>query len=87
MIPVDESVINKVDLTIYKTDINKDKRYKELMQTQLKWCRQNSDVIINRANKVYKLVTETPEKNKNLTRRCCDLKKLEQVLEKYLNKQ
>ena len=44
------------------------------------------DVIINRANKVYSMVTETPGKSRNLTRRCCDFKKLEEVSERYLHK-
>lgn len=29
------------------------------------------------------MITETPEKSRNLTRRCCNFKKLEEVLQKY----
>lgn len=32
-------------------------------------------------------MTLTPEKDRNLTRRCCDFKKLEQVLEKWISKE
>jgi hypothetical protein len=39
----------------------------------------------NKANKLYSIVTETPEKHKNLVHRCCDFKKLEAILEKRTN--
>lgn len=42
--------------------------------------------IENRANKVYRIVTETPDKNRNLVRRCCDFKRLEKVLDLHLSK-
>lgn len=84
MIPIDESLVIKMNLTISKNDCHSDKAYKELLHDQLRWCRDNSDTIINRANKVYNLVTEQPKKNINLTRRCCNFKKLETVLDKYL---
>ncbi len=86
MIPIDVSVINKVDLSIYENDVASVKKHKALMQKQIKWCRQNYDVIQNRANKVYSIVTETPEKNRDLVSRCCDFVKLEKVLDKYMAK-
>lgn len=84
MIPVESSVITKIDLTIHKQENPSSKVYKELMQNQLRWCRTHYDIIQNRANKVYNIVTQTPEKSRNLVRRCCDFLKLETVLEKYL---
>lgn len=86
MIPVDNSVIFKMNLSVYNTDNAQTRHYKELMQNQLKWCRKNYDVILNRANKVYRLVTETPDKNKNPVRRSCNFKKLEKVLKKFTAK-
>ncbi len=80
MIPVSEFVIQKVDLSKKTPDQN-------LLINELKWCRENSAVIINRANRLYNKVTLTPEKDRNLTRRCCDFKKLEQVLEKWISKE
>lgn len=53
------------------------------MQKQLSWCRDHSDTIINRANKVYSLITDFPDKNRNLTKRYVDFNKLEQILSKY----
>ena len=54
------------------------------MQNQLKWCRENSEIIINKANKVYNLVVNNPEKNKRLVARSVDFLKLEKVLERKL---
>ncbi|SDB68492.1 type III toxin-antitoxin system ToxN/AbiQ family toxin, partial [Butyrivibrio sp. INlla16] len=70
MIPVIDSVIQKVDLTIHKNDAVEIKNHKELMQKQLKWCRDHADTIENRANKVYDLVTNKPDKNRNLVNLC-----------------
>lgn len=86
MIPVDKIVITKFDLSIHKNDDSSVKRRKELMQNQLRWCRDNFDTIQNRANKVYNIVTQCHEKNRNLIRRCCNFKKLEKVLDSYLEK-
>lgn len=43
-------------------------------------------MILSHARKVYDLVMLTPEKNRNLTRRCLNFAALESVLEKYLAK-
>lgn len=82
MIPVSDEFIQKVDLSSSgKTEFNKN-----LLINDLRWCRENSSVIINRANRLYNKVTLTPDKDRNLTRRCCDFKKLEEVLDKRLAK-
>ncbi len=86
MIPVDKAVIKEVDLRVSPKDDRETQRYKELMQMQIKFCRQNADVILSHARKVYDLVMLTPEKNRNLTRRCLNFAALESVLEKYLAK-
>lgn len=86
MIPVDKAVIKEVDLRVPPKDDRETQRYKELMQMQIKFCRQNADVILSHARKVYDLVMLTPEKNRNLTRRCLNFAVLESVLEKYLAK-
>lgn len=86
MIPVDDDVIMSLDLTIHSNDTPQNKYYKILTKKQLNWCQQNQDDIVNKANKLYLIVTETPDIIINLTRRCCDFKKLEAVLEKYISK-
>lgn len=85
MIPVKRNVIVPININPCKNDSQKDKIYKELMNNQLDWCNDNIDNIVTKANRLYILITEHPEKNRNLTRRCCDFKKLEAVLEKYIS--
>jgi protein AbiQ len=82
MIPVDDSVLLPIDMEVHKSDSPGEQAYKALLNDQLDWCNDNLEAITSKAGKLYKIVTETPDKMKNLTRRCCDFKKLEQVLEK-----
>lgn len=84
MIPVEKSLIKEIDLNITKSDSSQLSNYKHLMKDQLKWCNENIDKIIKKANKLYQIVTANPEKSYNLIRRCCDFKKLEYILEKWL---
>lgn len=86
MIPVSEEFITQININPSKNDSPKNKIYKELLNNQLDWCNDNFENITKKANKLYKFVTQTPEKSRNLTRRCCDFKKLESVLEKRLSK-
>lgn len=83
MIPVTNDVLKKIDLS---STSKIDKTRKELLKKEIKWCRDNLNVINNRANKIYRKVTETPEKSYALVRRCCNFKKLEEVLAKYTMK-
>jgi protein AbiQ len=85
MIPVDDSVLLPIDMRVHKSDSIGEQAYKALLNDQLDWCNDNLEAITSKACKLYKIVTETPDKMKNLTRRCCDFKKLEQVLEKRKN--
>lgn len=82
MIPISKAYAEKIDL--YKS-AEMDKHRRTLLIKQLEWCRDNRLTIQNKANKVYKLVTQTPEKNRRLTARCLDFLKLEKVLEKRLD--
>ncbi len=84
MIPVDETVISKADLKIHPNDSVKIKQHKTLMQKQLAWCRDHADTVINRAGKVYRLVVNEPDKNRNLTKRCSKFKELERILAKQI---
>ena len=86
MIPVDDLVVSKVNLKLLPSDNVLTRQRKTLLQKELKWCRENSEFIVHRVKKVYSLVVDTPEKSRNLTRRCCDFKKLETVLEKWLRR-
>lgn len=83
MIPVTKDVIIPLDIQIHKNDDYSEQGRKKILNVQLDWCNNNKDIIIRKANKLYHLVINTPDKMKNLTRRCCNFKKLEEVLAKY----
>ena len=86
MIPVTKDVITLLDIRESPSDSYTECGRKKIMNVQLDWCNDNRDIIIRKANKLYHLVTDTPDKMINLTRRCCNFKKLETVLEKYIAK-
>ncbi len=85
MIPVHPSLISPINLKLSPKDTREERKRKILLGNQLKWCRTHSDLIIKNSQKTYNMVT-SGKASRKLTRRCCDFKKLEQVLEKYLEK-
>ena len=87
MLPVDMSLIHKIDIAVKPTDNHETIAYKQLMANQLTWCQANQDIIIKRANSLYNIITEKSEDNKYLAKRCCNFKKLEEVLDRYVEKQ
>lgn len=58
MIPVDDTVIRRIDLVPHEGDNAETRHYKALMNDQLDWCNENRDVITRKANKLYLLVTQ-----------------------------
>jgi len=84
MLPVDESLLKPVDMQIHSGDSPQIAAYKELLKDQLSFCRSNQDLIARKANKLYDLVVNHPDKNFSLVKRCCKFAKLEQVLVDYL---
>lgn len=86
MIPVSREVITPLNIVINENDSYAEQGRKKILNVQLDWCNTNKEIIFRKANKLYHLVVDTPNKMRNLTRRCCDFKKLETVLEKYLEK-
>ena len=81
MIPVQKQQLIKVNLKISPKDSASEKYYKQLCIDELTWCRKHSDIIINKANCLYKLCTQnTNYKGKN---RCLDFLKLESACKKY----
>lgn len=84
MIPVEEGQLIKITLKSNNMDSPKDKFYKQLCIDELNWCRKNSDIIINKANCLYKLCTE--ESNYKGKIRCLDFKRLECECDKYNRK-
>ena len=62
MLPIDDALITPIDLKIHNNDSPKSVAYKELMKDQLDFCRHNQDIILKRANKLYDIVVNHPEK-------------------------
>ena len=84
MIPVQDLQIIKVDLKPDKADSVSDRYYKQLCIDEINWCRKNAEIIINKANHLYRMCTgESNYKGKS---RCLDFKRLEQECEKYNSK-
>ena len=85
MIPVDETVVKKLDVKVSNKDNDSEKAYKKLCAKELDWIQKNQEAIVKKANKLYRMIT-TDEANDLLRRRCVDFKKLESVLKKWKRK-
>lgn len=85
MLPVDMSLITKIDIAIKPSDSHETTAYKQLMANQLTWCQSNQETIIKKAKTLYRIITENADDNRNLAKRCCNFKRLEQVLDNYLD--
>ena len=82
MIPVLDSALEPVDLKVYQTDTDEDKRYKFLLRDQKDWCTLNNSKIIKRAERLYQVIT-SHKANKELSKRCCDFAVLENNIAMY----
>ncbi len=82
MIPVRDDLLKEVDLKCHHNDCKRVRNYKNLMIDQLVFCRQNQDIIVAKANKLYRIIN-----NKNtsgqLKRRCLNWVKLEEILDRF----
>lgn len=83
MIPVNNSVITKVNIKISKNDTDQVKKYKNLVIDQITFCRKNQEVIVAKANRLYRLVNKG-KGSFDLKKRCLRWDRLEKVLERYL---
>ena len=86
MLPIEDPLLLPIDLKASTHDSHKETAYKDLMKAQLSFCQQNQDIIIKRANKLYDIVVNHPDANRLLVKRCCNFKKLESILERYIIK-
>lgn len=83
MIPVHKSVIYPIELKVFPGDDHQTQKYKILVGNQLKWCRSHSEAILKNAQKTYEIIVSGTG-SQSLKKRCCNFKKLEEVLEKRL---
>ena len=81
MIPINEELIQKLNVKVSKKDSSAERAYKILCAKELNWIQKNQDAIIKKANKLYKMIC-SDNANHNLRKRCLDFKKLENVLQK-----
>ena len=82
MIPVRDDVVQKIQIRISKSDSPATKHYKDMMSDQLTFCRQNHEVIINKANKLYRMVQQK-KAGAIVKRRCLNWTKLEEILDRF----
>lgn len=84
MIPIEEEQLQLVDTTIFKRDRENIKYYKRLCVQELEWCRNNSEIICNKANVLYKkYISNESFIGRN---RCLNFPKLESECKKYNSK-
>ena len=82
MIPVRKDVLKKVDVRIDIYDSAAVQHYKNLVIDQINFCQQNQDIIVAKANKLYRMVRKRNVSGP-LKRRCLNWEKLEKVLARY----
>jgi len=82
MIPVRTDTVQKIQLQANKNDTIATLHYKELLKDQLTFCRQNHDIIVKKANKLYRLVHQKNTSGQ-LKRRCLNWSILENILDHY----
>ena len=79
MVPVPEQCIKRLVIK----DIE-DKKYRELLNKEYRFCIDNAERIQKKADKVYKMVTEN--RKQILTDNSCAFKILEDAYQKYIKK-
>ena len=82
MIPVNQDVISPLVTRASRNDSPADAHYKKMAKKQLEFCQKNQNSIVNRANRLYEMIT-SGKAGGLLSRRCCDFNKLECVLAQY----
>lgn len=84
MIPIEENQLQIIDTIIHKRDRENIKIYKQLCQQELKWCRDNSEIVCNKANVLYRKYVSGEEFTGKT--RCLNFPKLEQECLRYNSK-
>ena len=82
MIPIHPYCLTVVDMNILESDDKAEKDYKNLLVNQLSWCNSNKDEILNKATRLYKMIT-TGKAWPELAKRCCNFSIDEKQYQKY----
>ena len=83
MIPIHNNSITLVNPTIQENDSAEDIAYKQLLSNQLTWCNAHKDDILDKALKLYQMVT-SGKGYPQLISRCCNFILDEQKLREYI---
>ena len=83
MIPVKDSIIQKIDTKIRKHDNANTRKKKELLIKELEWCNEHSRDLINSANVLYSKYIS----NDTFSARaqCLDFRKMETACQKFIS--
>ena len=82
MIPVRENLLKEIDIKKNPLDDSKTRLYKNLVIDQLNYCRQNQEIIVAKANKLYRMITKKSTSGQ-LKKRCLNWSKLEEILANF----
>ena len=75
-------LIGVLNINNHQTDSQETKHYKNLVIDQLNFCRHNQDMIVAKANKLYRMVNKKSVSGP-LKRRCLNWQKLEDILGRF----
>jgi protein AbiQ len=81
MIPIEEQQLQLVSTKIAKRDRENIKHYKRLCEMELEWCHENSEIVCNKANVLYRKYISG--ENFAGRMRCLNFPKLEAECRKY----
>ena len=84
MIPVEDSLIQKVDTQIRKHDNTDTKKKKELLIKELEWCNEHSRDLVNTANVLY--MKYISDESFAAREQCLDFKRMEATCKKFIEK-
>jgi protein AbiQ len=85
MIPVMTGQISPINITrLTGSPDSGDRKYGELLKNQTFWCNDNADAITSKASYLYETIT-SGKGNDKLKARCCDYKRLEAEMVKYID--
>lgn len=84
MIPVEETLVQKIDTKIHKHDNPDTRKKKQLLIRELKWCNEHARDLTNTANVLY--TKYISNENFSAREQCLDFKKMEIECQRFLEK-
>ena len=84
MIPVEETLVQKIDTKIHKHDNPDTRKKKQLLIRELKWCNEHARDLTNTANVLY--AKYISNENFSAREQCLDFKKMEIACQRFLEK-